>query len=122
MPPAPKLLHKQVKNVALVTFVDAHIRDLAQIEQIGQQLYDLLDGQEAKAVVIDFEKVQTLSSQALGILLTVDKKISARKGKLVLCGVRPEIHRLFEIARLHKHFRFAAGPQEALAIFGVTAE
>jgi len=122
MPPAPKLLTHLIKDVMVATFVDAHIRDLPQIEQIVQQLYDLVEHQDCRKVVIDFAKVQTFSSQALGILLTLDKKLAAIKGKLVLCGVRPEIIRLFEIARLHKHFKIAADQDAALAVFGVTKD
>lgn len=120
MPPAPKLLSHAIKDVMIVTFIDAHIRDLPQIEQIGQQLYDLIDNRDHKKLIIDFAKVQTFSSQALGILLTVDKKLVAKKGKLVLCCVRPELVRLFEIARLQKHFKFAKDEETALAVFGVT--
>lgn len=120
MPPAPRLLTHPIKDVMVVTFVDGHIRDLPQIEQIGRQLYDLVDGQAHKKLVLDFAKVLTLSSQALGILLTLDKKLAAIKGKMVLCGVRPELTRLFEIARLHKHFKFTADEESALAVFGVT--
>ncbi|MBI4581672.1 MAG: STAS domain-containing protein [Planctomycetes bacterium] len=104
----------------IVNFVDTHIRELPQIEQIGLQLYDLVDARGHRKLILDFDKVQSLSSQALGILITLEKKLVEAKGKLVLCSLRPELARLFEIAKLHKHFKFAADEEAALALFGVT--
>ena len=39
------------------------------LEQVAQQLYRLIDEEDRRRLVLDFEKVQYLSSQAIGILL-----------------------------------------------------
>lgn len=115
------LLTHAIKDVTVVTFAGAHVRDQPQIDQIGRHVYDLVDNRNAGKLILDFAKVQTFSSQALGVLIALDKKLAEKRGKLVLCGVRPEIVRLFEIARLHKHFKFAPDEQSALAVFGLTS-
>ena len=43
--------------------------DPVHLEEIGRQLYHLVDAQDQRRIIIDFEKVQYLSSQAIGIVL-----------------------------------------------------
>jgi anti-sigma B factor antagonist len=121
MPPAPKLLTHAVKDVTAATILDAHVRDLLQIQEIAAQLYDLVDNRNCRKLLLDFSKVQTLSSQALGALINLEKKLADIKGRLVLCGIRPEIGRLFELARLQKHFKIVPDDKAGLAAFGVAA-
>jgi len=64
----------QQGGVTLVAFGDASILDMFTIQKIGRELYDLLENQGHKRVVLDFGDVRFLSSQALGVLLTLRKK------------------------------------------------
>jgi len=121
MPPQPKLLIHAIKDVTVVNFVDRLIRDLPQIEQIGEELFDLVDNRDRKKLVLDFSKVQGLSSQTLGILITLQQKARNAKGEVVLCGVGAELVRLFKIAGLQKLFKFCDNEDQALACFGVTS-
>jgi anti-sigma B factor antagonist len=62
-----------------------------------------VDDQDRRNVVLDFERVQYLSSQAIGILLGMQKRLAALKnGRLVLCGVGPRLMELLRITRLDR--------------------
>ena len=67
MAAAPKLLVQTIRDVTIVDFRDSSILDTVQIEQIGQQLFKLVDEQAKKKLVLDFETVRFLSSSALGM-------------------------------------------------------
>jgi anti-sigma B factor antagonist len=121
MLPTPRVVIQTINDVTIARISETHIRDLPQIEQIGKHLLDLVENHDCPRLVLDFTKVQTLSSQALGMLITLEKTISDKEGRLVLCSIRPEISRLFEISRLHKRFKFAADEASALSLLGATA-
>jgi anti-anti-sigma factor len=115
-----RLLIHPLRDVTVVTFSDASILDTQQVQQIGQQLFDLVDKQARRKIVLDFEKVRFLSSSALGILITLRKKADAIKAKVVFCNLRDELRKVFKITNLEKMFEFYESEEKALGVFGVT--
>lgn len=93
---------QQIGPYTVVEFRVASLMDPAQLQQIGDELYPLVDQQDKRLVVLDFEPVRYLSSQAIGIVLTLHKKLNAIKGKLILCGVGPGLMELLRITRLDR--------------------
>lgn len=114
-----RLLVEDYAGVTLVTFNDSSILDNATIEQIGKDLYHLVDVQKKQKIIVDFSNVKFLSSHALGILLTLHKKTLAIKGSLCLCGVRKELMKVFTLTDLDKIFKFYPDDTAALASHNV---
>ena len=107
-----------IRDISLVDFRHQSILDAPVIEAIGRELYALVDEQARKKIVLDFTKVQFLSSQMLGVIITLYKKSLAIKGQVVLCGVRPEIMKVFAIMKLDKLVRLVATEREAMEALG----
>lgn len=113
-------LHIQtIGDVTVVNFIEASILDAGSINSIGQQLYELVDTQDRKKLVLDFEKVRFLSSMALGVLINLRKKSAAIKGSVALCSLRPELFRVFKISKLDKLFKCYENEEKALNSFDV---
>ena len=104
----------EVGDVTVVRFVDKRILDETNIQIIGNQLFGLVDEDGRDKIVLDFSNVEYLSSAALGKLITLDKKVKAARGKLRLCGIRPEIYEVFAITRLNKVFNIFDDQEKAL--------
>jgi anti-sigma B factor antagonist len=115
-----RLVMYPIRDVMVVSFNEAMVLDALQVQEIGETLYQLVDGRACRKLVLDLSKVQMLSSAALGVLITLKKKSDAIKGKVVLCGIRKEPMRAFTITHLNKVLDIRPNEQEALAIFGVT--
>ena len=120
MPAPPRLLIHWIRDVTVVNFNDSSILDGAQVEQIGEQLYELVDHKDRKKLILDFSNVQLLSSSALGVLITLRTKAEQIKGRVVLCGLRKDLRKVFKITRLDKLFTFCDDEEKALATFGIT--
>lgn len=105
---------EDVGDATVVRFVDKRILDETNIQIIGNQLFGLIDEDDRKKIVLDFTNVEYLSSAALGKLITLDKKVKSVKGKLRLCGIRPEIYEVFTITRLNKVFTIYDDQEKAL--------
>ena len=55
-----------------------------------------------------------MSSAALGKLITLHKKLGGLGGKLVLCGISPQIFEVFAITKLDKVFKIVQTYDEGL--------
>lgn len=105
---------EEIGGVTVAKFVDKKILDETNIQNIGNQLFALVDEDGRKKIVLDFSIVEYLSSAALGKLITMDKKVKAAKARLRLCCIRPEIYEVFEITRLNKIFDIKSTQEDAL--------
>lgn len=100
----PKLKVRRQGKVQVVEFEDRKILEELVITQIGEQLSELIEASEEPRLVLDFRKVEHLSSAALGVLITLNKQIAERQGKLALANIQPQIYEVFKITRLNKLF------------------
>jgi anti-anti-sigma factor len=64
-------------------------------------------------LVIDFQKVKYISSAGFRSLLIIGKSIEVAQRKLVLCGMGPEVRRVFEIARFDELFVICSSREDA---------
>ncbi len=113
------LIVYQIQDATVVTFQKTSVLDTLEVEQIGDTLYDLVDKRHCTKLVLDFSKVQLLSSSALGVLITLRSKAAAIKGKAVICGIRDDLMKAFKITRLDKMFEFYDSEAKALASLGI---
>ena len=115
--PKQRLLVEPRGEVTIVTFVDKRILDEANIQEIGDQLFELVEKHYKIKLLLTFETVEYLSSAALGKLITLNKKVKAENGKLKLCSIRPQILDVFKITKLNKLFEIHDSEEKALATF-----
>ena len=120
MATSARLLIQDIRGVTVVTFQEISILDALQIDEIGEEIYQLVDEQAKTKMVLDFANVRFLSSSALGVLITLSKKMEAIKGQMVLCSLQADLLEVFQISRLDRLFTFRDNEQKALAVFGVT--
>lgn len=116
--PAALKIETTPEGVTVASFRGASILDALTIQQIGRELYDLVEGRGIKKLVLDFAEVRFLSSQALGVLLTLRKKADKASSQIALAGIRPELRRVFKITNLDRLFGFFEDRGKALASFG----
>ncbi len=118
---ANRLVMYPIRDAIIVVFNDPMILDVLQVQQIGDELYKLVDSRACRKLILDLSKVQMLSSAALGVLINLKKKSDAIKGQVVLCGIRREPMKVFTITHLNKVFEIKPNEEEALAVFGITS-
>ncbi len=116
---ATSLTIEENGEVTIVSFRDNSILDVMTIQRIGKELYDLVEADERKKILLNFQMVRFLSSQALGVLLTLRRKAEKAGAEVVLAELRPELARVFKITNLDEMFKLFEGREDALAHFGV---
>lgn len=103
-------------NVSVVRFKDHKIIDPEAIQQLGEELFDLVEKEERRKIVLNFAGVEFLSSAALGKLITFDKKAKRLSADLILTNISPEIFQVFAITNLDKLFQIKDTEADALAV------
>ena len=103
-------------NVSVVRFNDQKIIDPEAIQEVGQDLFDLVEKDDRKKLVLNFANVEFLSSAALGKLITFEKKAKRNDAELILTNISPEIFQVFAITNLDKLFQIKDSEADALAV------
>ena len=107
----------EVKDVTVVRFRDQKIVEDINIQELGQEMFRLVESDNRKKLLLNFSSVDFLSSAALGKLITLDKKMKAAGGILKFSNIRPEIYEVFVITRLNRLFDIKDDEADALAAF-----
>jgi len=103
-------------SVSVIRFLDQKIIDPEAIQELGQELFDLVERDDCKKLVLNFENVEFLSSAALGKLITFEKKSKRNGAQLILTNISPEIFQVFAITNLDKLFQIKDSEADALAV------
>lgn len=102
------------EGVLVVSLKDAKLLDQAIVQELGDELFALVEIEEFFKIVLDFSKVEFVSSIANNKLIILDQKVKQHQGGLVFYGVHPEIREVFVITRLNQLFNFEESEQDAI--------
>ena len=107
----------EVGEVTVVRFRDQKIIEDINIQELGRELFRLVEDENCQKLLLNFSSVDFLSSAALGKLITLDKKVKSHEGQLKLSNIRPEIYEVFAITKLNRLFDIKDDEADALAAF-----
>ncbi len=108
------LTMEQVGDVGVARFNCRSLLDEGQVQGVGDQLYALVKDSGLNKFVLDFSRVEALTSTLVGKLFGLHRRLRQGGGKLVLCGVRPQLVEVFEVLKIADLFRICETEQEAL--------
>lgn len=117
--PNSGLVVSTIQDVTIVNFRQASILDSVAVDTIANELYALVDERAIRKIILDFSPVRFLSSQMLGVLLSLHKKSKAIKGKVVICGLREDLMKVFRIMKIEKLLKFTPNQEKARKFFKV---
>jgi anti-sigma B factor antagonist len=109
-----RLIIEEREDISIVTFTDEKILDESDIQVLGNQLFQLVDQQDRRKLILDFSCVKYMSSAMLGRLIHLKKKLNAVHGDLRLCNISPEILPIFQITKTDKLFSMHDNVEDAL--------
>ena len=108
---------QEIDGVTVAKFIDKRIFEEAMIDIIREQLFDLIDEENVRKVIIDFSNLEYISSAAFNGLFFLGKKLKEAGGDLRLCGISREIHEVFVMTKLDKLFQIFPNQSDALKDF-----
>ena len=107
-------------GITIISFTSQTLSfDEAEVEEISDQFGKAIEASSDNKFVLNFEGVEYMSSNILGMLVSSLMKIMKRGGSMRLAAVDKEIMQLFQITGLHKHFQ--CSPTVASAVESLKA-
>lgn len=107
-----EISEETVNHVSVVT--PKQRIDSATAKVFEERLQEILDNTQGH-LIIDFAQLNYISSAGLRVLLMAAKTMNAKKRTLLLCGMKPEIHEVFEVSGFTKILTIVADKDAALA-------
>jgi anti-sigma B factor antagonist len=108
---------QETGDIAMIRFLDPRVTNPLEIEDLGRQLYQVLEFKNCSKLVIDFSPVEFLSSATIGKLISLNRKAKQCKASLRLCGMRQEIRDVFRLCNLERVFDIRLDQAAAIASF-----
>src|SRR5262245_17956693 len=105
----------EVGDVTVVTMLATKLLEESTVRAFGLELSSLVDDGRRK-VVLNFERVQYLSSAATGKLIMLHRNLGKVGGAVVFCGIDPQVHDVFKINKTNKLFRIVMDVEDAVAL------
>lgn len=102
-------------DVAVVKFEISHLNDEENIEELGHELFALVDQFGFRKVVLNMGCVEYVTSSVVGKIITLHRKLHRSDGQLVISNLTPGVNEVLTASRLLSYFKVAPTEPEALA-------
>ena len=102
-------------DVLVVSFKMRLLNDEENIEQLGQELFSLVEQANWLKLVLDLTSVEYLTSSVLGKLITLHRKLHRSQGKMVLFGLSEGVDAILRTSKLLTYFSIAENREAAIA-------
>ena len=109
------LLARESCGVLIVYFKVRSLVMVVDIEGAARELEMLLDQNDHLYIVLEMGALRQISSSFISKVISFQKTLDAKGGRLALCSMSREVHKAFKILNLHKVFIIAKDEYEAAA-------
>jgi anti-anti-sigma factor len=104
------------RGVTVVSFNEPSIYGLADIDKVNDELRQFVGSDKPEKMIVDFSGVKFISSQMLGLLVGLWRKMKEYQGVIIISGIVPQLNRVFKITNLDKIFDFYPDAESALNV------
>jgi anti-anti-sigma factor len=110
----PRLRVRTIERAAILRFDGAEILfEESAVRAVSEQLNRLVEEGHTR-LLVNFGGVRYLSSDVLGILAAVHKRIDPARGRIQLCGLDPLLRDMLRITHLDRVLDVCTDEAEAL--------
>ena len=102
-------------NTLIIGFTRSDMTDANLINTVGNEIYHIVKEVDKPRLIVDFEKVERLSSATLGMLVALRKVVSKMDGQLRISNVADDLIEIFKMTRLDVTLRVCGSTEAALA-------
>jgi anti-sigma B factor antagonist len=104
----PKYRHLELLSYGPVSRVrllnQSPLCDDEEVAELTREWNFVADRADCRALCVDCSNVQLLSSDILSKLILLHRRLKGKEGKLILCGLRPEVREVFSWTKLDQFF------------------
>ncbi len=102
---------EKINGYSVLTVQDERI-DAHNSGELKEYLLQMIEGGESR-IIVRLGNVRFIDSSGLGALLSGNKGVIAKSGKLALTNIQKQVLSMFELTRLNRVFEIYADLDEA---------
>lgn len=91
---------ERMEGVPVVRFRHRTILDPLAVQAVGERLVELVQGEGCSSLVLDFARVESLTSAMFSKFVVLQQAMEQSGGKVVFCHVDPFLRQIFDVCRL----------------------
>lgn len=108
----------QVSGVQVVALKLPESTDSNEFDRINEQLPEVFASGPHGRWVVDLSGLHYMGSSALGLMVNIRQRVIQSGGDLVLCGLSPQLLRIFRTCCMERLFRISKTQADALRAVG----
>jgi anti-sigma B factor antagonist len=105
---------REQDGVTIVGFTLSSLTEESNIDQVGQELFSLVEQFDCRSLVVSLRGVIYITSSGLGKLITLHRKMHRLKGQVAYCEVEPVVEDILKTSRLFNYFVITPDVQSAV--------
>lgn len=105
------------REITIVYFRQTRLSGVLEMERLEQELQALAEDEQHSKLVLNFTSVDFLSSQVLGAMVSLNRKVKARNGAVRFCSFQPQVLDVLTTSRLDTLFDIRPSLDDALRGF-----
>jgi len=103
------------EDVAVVAFRVPFLSEDYNLEQLGHELFVLVEQCGCRRLVVSLRDIQYTTSSGLGKLITLHRKLHRLGGQVAFCDLRPRILETMQMSKLDTYFQITPDVETAVA-------
>lgn len=103
-------------SAQLLEFILPSTLDTLEIDGLIDAVLDKLSPDAGRRWIVDLSRTEYLGSSMLGLFVNMREKVRQAGGMLVLCGMSPDLSRIFKACCLERLFTIVKSRGEAKAL------
>jgi len=113
--PDPQYHHlkgRTEQGVLVLTITEPQLQGDTLVEALRRELRTAVGEPAAQKVVLDFQLVRSVASEAFRPLLSLRRKLGETGGRMALCNLSPVVAKTFQVTRMVGTGRSSTSPFE----------
>ena len=96
--------YKKYGEIAIAFVHSKQVIDSGDVTLFGDEIINFLKKRPDSHLLLNFEKVDFMSSAMLTEMLRINDMVRTQRGSLRICGLRKEMQQVFEVTKLDSIF------------------
>lgn len=106
---------EEIRDNVLIVYIQGRL-DVVSSPVAEKRVFDHINNGQYK-LLLDFSKVDYISSAGMRMLLSTTKKLKSHDGRLVLCSIAPHVMELCKMSGFDRFLEVTSTQEEALHKF-----
>ena len=102
-------------TINVVDLTLPHTLDIQEFDRLNESILALVRAEPEGQWVLDLSRLSYMGSAALGLMVNLRQQIKQSGGRLVLCGLSPQLLHIFKTCCMERLFKIVKSRADAVA-------